>query len=1108
MRKTAYFGILFALSAAVVIGCGGSNEYGDDGVPPDEALARARKAAYADGGEFASLGPGSDAGTWKRAAERYYPPARLDYFEDMDAAGATETPGAKPLKLTEEAVKGRNAWVLWSAGNEAWWDWLARYGYGTIDLLKLIDHVGRESRFRRTGLMNEPGTRPPSAEETASAHGVRYARPVTDDPDPKKVHVEHRKDRGSDWRPADPKVYGYPTGVVGLRLYPNPEFESSAAAQRRWKDNLELYYQDSEAGRRYAAHPDTVRPFRVGMSCGFCHVAPHPLNPPADPERPEWANLSNNIGNQYMRIRSVFGNTLKPDNYLYHVFDSQQPGAVDTSGYPSDNNNNPNTINSFYALRGRLDRAQHNPRETIGADSLNYLRTYVDPAFGNPHPVPRVLLDGSDSVGVHIALSRVYLNIGTHHQQWIRVQNPLLGFRTQKPFALRDVARNSLYWHATLIRIGPMAEFFTRATDPMRLKDAPAPELLKNELRGTGLPWYTAAAPEKKEEKKEPPPKKEPEKAEPQPPLVGGAGDYAAGRAAFARGCIACHSSVQPGDLIDLEQKVAADKDGRIPPLGELPADWDTRPAAERARLLVAALAPRRALRLTAEDRVRLTRGDGQLPEAYRRWAAAAVEQREFWEYTTKARDAHDNVLKDKDGKEQTVTVHNFLSIDERVPVTVTRTNSGRAAATNARHGHVWEDFASQTYKELAPVGPVRYRDPFSGADKEYAMPGGGPGYYRVPTLVSVWATAPFLHNNALGTFNNDPSVKGRLEAFDDAVRRLLWPERRATPSRQWYWDGDKEPHWMQDAWHTGREPGKEGSPALAADRRAADGGWIWRTTEESWLQFGGPHVPRLVQGGLGLSDFWVRVVPWLPALAFLALGTFLLLSERIIRFRERWLAPLWFVFSPVWWLVGVAAAAAAAAALGAALYYWDYVRLLDAVTQGSIWGFRLLVVVLPATFLLSVSILFTLHRFSADGGRQRVAVAAGAVCLGLAVVAALSLGRFLSGAGAGVRLGPIPEGVPINILANFDPDAPRDKQLAAVKALARYLLRHTDVGPGDGAEKKEARRVEFEQTAGPALLNASKCPDYVTDRGHDYEFIRRLSDEEKNQLIALLKTF
>ena len=69
---------------------------------------------------------------------------------------------------------------------------------------------------------------------------------------------------------------------------------------------------------------------------------------------------------------------------------------------------------------------------------------------------------------------------------------------------------------------------------------------------------------------------------------------------------------------------------------------------------------------------------------------------------------------------------------------------------------------------------------------------GGGPGFYRVPSLVSIWATAPFLHNNSLGLFNNDPSVDGRLDAFDDAIRKLLWPAKRlesssyneATPER------------------------------------------------------------------------------------------------------------------------------------------------------------------------------------------------------------------------------------------------------------------------------------------------------------------------------------
>ncbi|AMV28684.1 hypothetical protein VT84_30040 [Gemmata sp. SH-PL17] len=1140
MRKTTTLGLLVALSAALVIGCAGDS---GKNIPPDEALARVRKY----GGEYGSLGKGADAKTWEKAAYEYYRPASLNYFEDMDAMGTTDVVGAKKLALSPEAIKGRNAWVIWTAGNEAWWNWLAQYGYGTIDLLKLVDHTNRNVRFNRTGLMNEPATRPPTDAETEKTYGVRFARPgTTDSPAPGgKIHVEYRKDRDG-WHPSssfDPEkpysdggynksepehrypVYGYPSGVVGLRLFPNPDFTKDAAA--RW--NPKLYYEDSDEGRKYAKQPDTIRPYRVGMSCGFCHIAPHPLNPPADANAPEWANLSNNIGNQFMRIRAVFGNTLKPDNYLYHVFDSQLPGAVDTSGYPSDNNNNPNTINSFFGLAGRLNRAQHIPKETISADTLTYLRTYVDPKFESPRNVPRVLLDGSDSVGVHIALSRVYLNIGTHHQQWIRTQNPLIGFRKQEPFKLHDIAENSLYWHATLLRIDPMAAFFTASTDPMRLKDVVRPaapneaqaldKLLKENLRGTGLPWYTAAKtepePKKDDAKKDVPPKKaEPEKSL---PIVGGAGDYAKGRQVFAKGCIACHSSVQPGDLIYLEQKlVAGPGRERLPALGELPPDWEMRPPAEREQLLAKALAPRQTLRLTEADRARLTRGDGELPPAYKQWADAAVHYPEFWEYTAKVRDKNGQVVKDGAGKEQATTVHNFLSIDERVSITLPHTNSGRAVATNALHGNVWEDFASETYKELAPVGAIRYHDPFSGAEKTYTPPGGGPGYYRVPTLISIWATAPFLHNNSRGMFNNDPSAAGRLKVFDDAIARHLSPELNRVPSKQVYWSGEGNERTIDDGWYSGKSGDQVTDTTKSAARRATDNGWIWRTTDESWLQFEGPHVPTLVGGVLGLSPFWMSVLPWVPALAFLLLGILLLLSERLIVVRERYFAWLWWLLAPIWWIVGFVGIVLAIGGTVFALHrFWPFVMLLDVATQESIWGLRFLAVVLPFVLFGSLALLFTIHRIRAGSPRRRIGQFVGAVCLVLALVSALSFGRFLSGRGEGVRLGPIPEGVPINIIANTNPNATREQKLEALTALTDFFLKYRNVKPGASegnreASKgeREARRIEFEQTVGPALLRASKCPDYVTDRGHDYEFIRHLTAEEKAELIALLKTF
>jgi hypothetical protein len=125
---------------------------------------------------------------------------------------------------------------------------------------------------------------------------------------------------------------------------------------------------------------------------------------------------------------------------------------------------------------------------------------------------------------------------------------------------------------------------------------------------------------------------------------------------------------------------------------------------------------------------------------------------------------------------------HNYLSTELRVPVTLVQTNACSPLATNALAGNIWDNFSSQSYKELPSVGSIEVFDPLTAEKRPYEMPGKGRGYIRPPSLISLWSTAPFLQNNALGPpgpFNTDPSVEARMKVFDASIEQLLWPEKR-----------------------------------------------------------------------------------------------------------------------------------------------------------------------------------------------------------------------------------------------------------------------------------------------------------------------------------------
>jgi hypothetical protein len=85
-----------------------------------------------------------------RPAESF-PAADEDYFHDMDGG----------IALTPNEVKGRNTWLVWTAGNDRMWDFLVNTSAGNLDFLKIISsHPGlkasHDNRWEYLGLINEP----------------------------------------------------------------------------------------------------------------------------------------------------------------------------------------------------------------------------------------------------------------------------------------------------------------------------------------------------------------------------------------------------------------------------------------------------------------------------------------------------------------------------------------------------------------------------------------------------------------------------------------------------------------------------------------------------------------------------------------------------------------------------------------------------------------------------------------------------------------------------------------------------------------------------------------------------------------------------------------
>src|SRR5579884_3260805 len=681
-------------------------------------------------GTLVSASPALDEARRANRTATSFRAADEDYFQDMDSG----------IALSPAEIRGRNTWIVWTGGNDRFWDLISRSSLGALDLLKTVSShpslkFSRDNRWNYLGLVNEP-----CFEKAAG-------------PDPRRFGLWLDK-RRSDC-PGDPfenerkypgvrigargktvpvgSYYGYATGIVGLRLFPNPDFDEAAA--KKW--DPVRYYTDPA----YYLSKDLVKPYRVGMSCGFCHIGPNPLKPPADPEHPQWANLSSNVGAQYFWIDRIFAWEADPTSFAFQVFHTSRPGSLDTSLVSTDNINNPRSMNAVYQLGPRLQMARRWGKETLGGGALNnrQFNQYVSSGpltqfFSAPATVwtPHVLKDGADSVGALGALNRVYMNIGLYSEEWLRHFNPLIGGKRVTPVQIAVARENSAYWTATEAQTPDMALFFLKSTAPHKLADAP------------GGSAYLAT-------------------------------DNAVltrGKIVFAERCARCHSS-------------------KLPPL---PASVDLAGCA----------------------------GPGYLHCWNRYWAYTKTD--EF-------KDAMRRIVLADDFLE-----NNLLSTDARIPVTLLQTNACSPLASNAIAGNIWDNFSSQSYKDLPSVGEITIYHPYTGEPRKFKMPAGGRGYTRPASLVSVWSTAPLLLNNSVGPFHPSPSVQARMQSFEASIEQLLWPEKRE-----------------HDSLLGARIPGV-----------------IDRTTHASYLRVPVGYLPDLLQPLLEPAS---RVLPWVARPSGIEIG-------------------------------------------------------------------------------------------------------------------------------------------------------------------------------------------------------------------------------------------
>ena len=410
--------------------------------------------------------------------------------------------------LNESECAGRLIWFKATAGNDRFHTYVFQQRVGVlIDWFRVLRADQRGDRFKAWGAINDPGCCTPGdpncpAKSLDETYGLDWC--PGDEELLQYVGKNGYRDPACDFHDAALKAedihgptdqrqsacdlkFGTSSGALGIRKFPNPRFDKAAweklngslGSWEGYNKRIASATGSGEADRSHLQDGAIEPPFLIGTACGSCHIAFDPLNPPADPAHPKWENIKGLVGNQYTRISEVMVSGMPSNTLEWQMFAHARPGSTDTSAIPTDQINNPGTINALINTAQRPTFANESVikwRKTRSCEGeSDETKCWCEPGRDNKcwkrslgtETVHHILKGGEDSIGAQEAIQRVYFNIGSCSEQcWmnhltdLRQLDPTQRGFGQTPFNIGQCRRDCPNFRAIEDRLTNILDFF------------------------------------------------------------------------------------------------------------------------------------------------------------------------------------------------------------------------------------------------------------------------------------------------------------------------------------------------------------------------------------------------------------------------------------------------------------------------------------------------------------------------------------------------------------------------------------------------------------------------------------------------------------------------